>query len=84
MQGDDDSDYPAQYGVQIHVHSFGHESSTVRIENVEIWRCGQAYRLGRFPLHFNRVGFMRNSYVRYNSIHHSYNRAKLPQDEERS
>ena len=28
VTGDDDSVYPAQYGVQIHVHSHGHESST--------------------------------------------------------
>ena len=50
VQGDDDSVYPAEYGVQIHVHSHGHDSSTVLIENVEMWRAGQGYRLGRYVL----------------------------------
>ena len=74
IQGADDSVYPNNYGVQIHVHSYGHDSSIVRMENVEIWRAGQEARRGRFPLYFNRIGFMRKSYVRYCAIHHSWNR----------
>ena len=74
VQGAADSLYPNNYGVQIHVHSYGHDSSIVRIENVEIWRAGQEARRGRFPIYFNRIGFMRKSYVRYCSIHHSWNR----------
>lgn len=74
VQGDDDSVYPAEYGVQIHVHSHGHESSIVRIENIEMWRAGQQGRKGRYPIYFNRIGYMRKSYVRQIGIHHAYNR----------
>ena len=74
VQGDDDSVYPAEYGVQIHVHSWGHESSIVRIENIEMWRAGQQGRKNRFPMFFNRIGYLRKSYVRQCAIHRSYNR----------
>lgn len=74
IQGAEDSVYPNNYGVQIHVHSHGHESSIVRMENVEISRTGQEGRRGRFPIYFNRIGFMRKSYVRQCSIHTSYHR----------
>ena len=64
----------AEYGVQIHIHSHGHESSIVRIENIEMWRAGQQGRKNRFPMFFHRIGYMRKSYVRQCAIHHSYNR----------
>ena len=31
--------------------------------------------MGRYPIHFHMIGAVRNSYVRGNSIHHTYNRA---------
>jgi len=37
--------------------------------------AGQGFRLGRYPIHFHMIGTVRNSYVRGNSIHHTYNRA---------
>ena len=37
--------------------------------------AGQGFRLGRYPVHIHMVGAVRNSYVRKNSIHHTYNRA---------
>lgn len=72
IQGDDDS--VDQYGAQIHVHSYGHQSSTIRIENIEMWRAGQYGRSGRYPIYLNRVGYMENSYIRSSSIHHTHNR----------
>ncbi len=46
-----------------------------RIENIEITYAGQAFRLGRYAIHFHLNGDNPNSYVRYVSIHRSFNRA---------
>ena len=73
-----------EHGVHIMLHSRGEasivdrsqgESLTARIENIEIRYAGQIGRLGRYPIHFHMIGAVRNSYVRGNSIHHTYNRA---------
>ena len=75
IQGDDNSVFPNEYGVQMSMHSWGHESLIARIENIELFRAGQAFRLGRYPIRFHRIGTIRNSYVRHNSMHRLYNRA---------
>ena len=46
-----------------------------RIEYVEFENAGQAFRVGRYPIHFHLPGNMNTSYVRGNAIHHSNNRA---------
>ncbi|XP_063855726.1 fibrocystin-L-like isoform X2 [Scylla paramamosain] len=46
-----------------------------RIEYVEVTKAGQAFQLGRYPLHFHLAGDMGGSYIRGCSIHHTYNRA---------
>ncbi|XP_063856678.1 fibrocystin-L-like isoform X4 [Scylla paramamosain] len=46
-----------------------------RIEYVEVTKTGQAFQLGRYPLHFHLAGDMGGSYIRGCSIHHTYNRA---------
>uniref|UniRef100_A0A8C5QTU9 Fibrocystin-L n=1 Tax=Leptobrachium leishanense TaxID=445787 RepID=A0A8C5QTU9_9ANUR len=47
-----------------------------RIEYVEIFHAGQAFRLGRYPLHFHIMGDLQYmSYVRGCGIHQTYNRA---------
>ena len=51
------------------------ESLVARIENIEVRRTGQMGRIGRYSIHFHMIGAVRNSYVRQNSIHHTYNRA---------
>ena len=45
------------------------------MEHVEITYAGQAFRLGRYPIHFHRNGDMKGSYVRGCSIHWGFNRA---------
>ncbi|XP_063862995.1 fibrocystin-L-like [Scylla paramamosain] len=45
------------------------------IEYVEVTKAGQAFQLGRYPLHFHLAGDMGGSYIRRCSIHHTYNRA---------
>ena len=73
-----------KHGAHIMLHSRGAasiadrsqgESLTARIENIEVRYSGQFGRLGRYSIHFHMIGAVRNSYVRKNSIHHTYNRA---------
>ena len=75
-----------QHGGHIMLHSRRHfsiadqssgESLTARIENVELRYMGQFGRLGRYPVHFHMIGAVRNSYLRYNRIHHTYHRMRL-------
>jgi len=51
------------------------ESLTARIENIEVRYSGQMGRIGRYSIHFHMIGAVKNSYVRKNSIHHTFNRA---------
>ena len=46
-----------------------------RLSNVELYHVGQAFRLGRYPIHFHMNGDMRSSYVKECSIRESFNRA---------
>ena len=45
------------------------------IEYTEFTHVGQAYRLGRYPIHFHLNGDVTGSYVRGCGIHHTFNRA---------
>jgi hypothetical protein len=64
-----------QYGTGgLFFHSPGHESLIGRISNIEVRNAGQAFRLGRYAIHWHMVGNLRNSYQRNCSIHHSWNR----------
>ncbi|XP_047483519.1 fibrocystin-L-like isoform X2 [Penaeus chinensis] len=53
----------------------GEEIVAARIQHVEISQAGQAYQIGRYPLHFHMLGRVHRSYVRGCSVHHTYNRA---------
>ncbi|KAJ0054901.1 hypothetical protein NL108_007111 [Boleophthalmus pectinirostris] len=47
-----------------------------RFEYVEISHAGQAFRLGRYPIHWHLMGNINyKSYVRGCAIHHTFNRA---------
>ncbi|XP_075907773.1 fibrocystin-L-like [Nelusetta ayraudi] len=47
-----------------------------RLEYVEIFHAGQAFRLGRYPIHWHLMGNIDyQSYVRGCAIHQTYNRA---------
>ena len=66
-----------QFGVQIMLHS-GHKDSkkaSGHFHYVEVRHCGQAFRLGRYPIHFHMDGDVHGSYVKGCAIHHSFNRA---------
>ena len=48
---------------------------TAHFNHVEIRHAGQAFRIGRYPIHFHISGDVDGSYVKGCSIHHSFNRA---------
>ena len=66
-----------QFGSQIIIHSpeIDSQLSAAHIEYVEVTYAGQAFRLGRYAIHFHLNGNMSGSYVRGCSIHKSFNRA---------
>lgn len=51
------------------------ESVIVHVSNVEFYHVGQAFRLGRYPIHFHMNGDMPSSYISECAIHESFNRA---------
>ena len=66
-----------QFGSQIMIHAPEQNQGLVagRIEYVEVTHAGQAFRLGRYPIHFHLNGNVSGSYVRGCAIHHTFNRA---------
>ncbi|XP_078698697.1 fibrocystin-L-like isoform X2 [Branchiostoma floridae x Branchiostoma belcheri] len=66
-----------QFGGHVLIHQREPNAGLVkaRIEHVEFTYVGQAFRLGRYPIHSHLNGDMSNSYVRGNAIHRSFNRA---------
>ena len=63
------------YGAHIMLHSEGDDSSIARIEWIEIKDGGQAFKLGRYPIHMHMIGNVHKSYVHGNAVHQTYNRA---------
>ena len=74
-KGADDDSVTNKYGAQVMLHSPGDNSLTGRISYAEFYQVGQAFQLGRYPIHFHMIGRVDNSYVKGNAIHHTYNRA---------
>merc|ERR1711893_347239 len=74
-RGDPETSATNKYGAHIMVHSPGDETSVGRIEYAEFTDVGQAFQLGRYPIHFHMIGTVHKSYVKNNSIHQTYNRA---------
>ncbi|KAF5901267.1 fibrocystin-L isoform X1, partial [Clarias magur] len=67
-----------QFGgcIMFHAPQPGKNLAIGRIEYVEIFNAGQAYRLGRYPIHWHLMGDINfKSYVRGCAIHQTYNRA---------
>eukprot|EP00854_Cymbomonas_tetramitiformis_P000519 gene518-912_t len=47
----------------------------MRLSNLELAKAGQGFFIGRYPIHFHRVGNVPLSFVRNNSVHDTFNRA---------
>ena len=67
-RGDPETSAENQYGAHIMIHSPGDESCIGRIENIEFFNVGQAFKLGRYPIHFHMIGTVHQSYVRNNAV----------------
>ncbi|KAK3740701.1 hypothetical protein QZH41_019065 [Actinostola sp. cb2023] len=65
------------FGVQIMVHAPYKSKGmvTARFSYMEVRHAGQAFRLGRYPIHFHTSGEVGGSYVIGCAIHRSFNRA---------
>jgi len=74
-RGDPETSKKNQYGAHIMMHSSGDESLTGKIAYIELNDVGQAFQLGRYPIHMHMIGTVHNSYVLGNSIYNTYNRA---------
>ena len=74
VQGDGFSEQDKN-GAIVTIYSSGSNSSKGRISNVEFYNVGQAYKVGRYPLHFYIMGSMDQSFIRSSTVHKSYNRA---------
>jgi hypothetical protein len=64
-----------QFGSQIMIHKGPKDKVIGRIEYIEVTHAGQAFRLGRYPIHFHLSDDVNGSYVRGCGIHHTFNRA---------
>mmetsp|Transcript_4311 Transcript_4311/g.10607 ORF Transcript_4311/g.10607 Transcript_4311/m.10607 type:complete len:3581 (-) Transcript_4311:97-10839(-) len=74
FQGDDVHTQADQLGAHIMLHDPDGQA-VGRIEHIEARNVGQAFRLGRYPIHYHLLGDVSTSYIRNSAIHHSFNRA---------
>ena len=74
-QGDPETSPKNLYGAHIMIHYPEDESCIGRILYTEFFNVGQAFKLGRYPIHFHVIGTVAKSLVKGNSIHQTYNRA---------
>ena len=76
MQGDYDSQR-FMHGGQIMVSTPSYlPRARLQLDNVELTQTGQAFRLGRYSIHWHMQGDVAfQSWVRGCAIHHTYNRA---------
>ncbi|XP_038131411.1 PKHD1 like 1, tandem duplicate 1 isoform X2 [Cyprinodon tularosa] len=75
-----------QFGgcIMFHAPRPGENLAMGRLEYVEIFHAGQAFRLGRYPIHWHLMGDINyKSYVRGCAIHQTFNRAVTIHDTHR-
>ncbi|KAK3258451.1 hypothetical protein CYMTET_32501, partial [Cymbomonas tetramitiformis] len=89
LQGDAGHSEAQQYGAHVLVHDpvggacsnrpasdcAAPSAAALRMRHVEMRRCGQAFRLGRYCIHFHMHGDASASYVASSVVHGSFNRA---------
>ena len=69
-----------EFGATIMVHAdplkqISKQTVFLKMSNIELFHVGQAFRLGRYPIHFHLNYEMPQSYVKECVIHQSFNRA---------
>lgn len=75
FRGDPETSTINQYGGNIFIHSSGDDSVIARLSNVEFTEVGQAFKVGRYAVHFHMIGAVHKSYARNNAVHEGFNRA---------
>jgi len=75
FRGDPETSLANEYGGTIFLHSNGDDSLTARLGYIELTHVGQAFKLGRYAIHFHMIGNVHNSYVKGNAVHTGFNRA---------
>ena len=69
-------DSPAdQYGAVFFLHSQGDDSLIARLDHIELHNVGQAFKVGRYAVHFHMIGAVHKSYCKGLGTHTSFNRA---------
>jgi len=74
-RGDPSDSKGNQYGATIFLHSSGDDSLIGRFSDIEMTEVGQAFKVGRYALHFHMIGAVHKSYAKRVSIHTGFNRA---------
>jgi len=74
-RGDPETTTPNQYGATIFMHSEGDDSLEARLSYIELTDVGQAFKLGRYAIHFHMIGAVHKSYIRGVAVHQGFNRA---------
>ena len=64
-----------QYGATIFLHSLGDDSLVARLGFIEMTNVGQAFKVGRYAVHFHMIGAVHQSYANGCSTHEGHNRA---------
>ena len=75
IRGEPETSTQNQYGATIFLHSTGDDSLVARLENIEMTDMGQAFKVGRYAVHFHMIGAVHKSYARGCATHESHNRA---------
>jgi hypothetical protein len=75
FRGDPESSIHTEYGATIFLHSHGDDSLIARLGYIECYNMGQAFKLGRYAIHFHMIGNVHKSYVEGIGLHQSNNRA---------
>ena len=75
FRGDPETTPVNQYGANIFIHSPGDDSVVARLEQVEFTNVGQAFKIGRYAVHFHMIGSVHKSYAKGCATHEGFNRA---------
>ena len=75
LQGDEATSTENEYGANIFMHSEGDDSVIGRLSHIELERVGQAFKVGRYAVHFHMIGAVHKSYADGVSVHEGFNRA---------
>lgn len=75
LRGDPETSQINQYGANIFIHSSGDDSVIARLANIELTDVGQAFKVGRYAVHFHMIGAVHKSYARGVAVHEGFNRA---------